>query len=109
MEAAWCALGPPGAQGPKVLHRPLGTRPPLRCRLSRAQEITEGGVQAHPGSLSQVSPVSGPFPGVSSPEGPGSLANWTCLSPGKLALDEGGSDTESLYEIAGLNKVIQFM
>ncbi|XP_024605424.1 voltage-dependent L-type calcium channel subunit alpha-1S [Neophocaena asiaeorientalis asiaeorientalis] len=31
------------------------------------------------------------------------------LRPGKLALDEGGSDTESLYEIAGLNKVIQFI
>ncbi|XP_064216292.1 voltage-dependent L-type calcium channel subunit alpha-1S isoform X2 [Aotus nancymaae] len=28
---------------------------------------------------------------------------------GKLSLDEGGSDTESLYEIAGLNKVIQFI
>ena len=83
--------------------------PPRRCGLSRAQESAEEGVQAHPGSLSQVSPVSGPFPGVSSPEGPGSLANCTCLSPGKLALDEGGSDTESLYEIAGLNKVIQFM
>eukprot|EP00069_Balaena_mysticetus_P015171 bmy_22441T0 len=77
--------------------------------LSGAQENAEGGVQAHPGSLSQVSPVSGSFPGVSSPEGPGSLANCTCLSPGKLALDEGGSDTESLYEIAGLNKVIQFI
>uniref|UniRef100_A0A452EH06 Voltage-dependent L-type calcium channel subunit alpha n=1 Tax=Capra hircus TaxID=9925 RepID=A0A452EH06_CAPHI len=31
------------------------------------------------------------------------------LREGKLALDEGGSDTESLYEIAGLNKVIQFV
>ncbi|XP_061239729.1 voltage-dependent L-type calcium channel subunit alpha-1S isoform X1 [Bos javanicus] len=31
------------------------------------------------------------------------------LREGKLALDEGGSDTESLYEIAGLNKVIQFI
>uniref|UniRef100_A0A2K6A3L7 Voltage-dependent L-type calcium channel subunit alpha n=1 Tax=Mandrillus leucophaeus TaxID=9568 RepID=A0A2K6A3L7_MANLE len=28
---------------------------------------------------------------------------------GKLSLDEGGSDTESLYEIAGLNKIIQFI
>ncbi|XP_028339649.1 voltage-dependent L-type calcium channel subunit alpha-1S isoform X2 [Physeter macrocephalus] len=28
---------------------------------------------------------------------------------GKLALEEGGSDTESLYELAGLNKVIQFI
>ncbi|XP_031294729.1 voltage-dependent L-type calcium channel subunit alpha-1S isoform X2 [Camelus dromedarius] len=31
------------------------------------------------------------------------------LKEGKLALDEGGSDTESLYEIAGLNKIIQFV
>ncbi|XP_006078506.2 voltage-dependent L-type calcium channel subunit alpha-1S isoform X2 [Bubalus bubalis] len=31
------------------------------------------------------------------------------LREGKLALDEGGSDTESLYEIAGLSKVIQFI
>ncbi|XP_057583619.1 LOW QUALITY PROTEIN: voltage-dependent L-type calcium channel subunit alpha-1S [Hippopotamus amphibius kiboko] len=31
------------------------------------------------------------------------------LREGKLASDEGGSDTESLYEIAGLNKVIQFV
>ncbi|XP_036926405.1 voltage-dependent L-type calcium channel subunit alpha-1S isoform X3 [Sturnira hondurensis] len=28
---------------------------------------------------------------------------------GKLSLDEGGSDTESLYEIEGLNKLIQFV
>uniref|UniRef100_A0A8C4KZS3 Voltage-dependent L-type calcium channel subunit alpha n=1 Tax=Equus asinus asinus TaxID=83772 RepID=A0A8C4KZS3_EQUAS len=28
---------------------------------------------------------------------------------GKLSLDEGGSDTESLYEIEGLNKIIQFV
>uniref|UniRef100_A0A8C0XXP0 Voltage-dependent L-type calcium channel subunit alpha n=1 Tax=Castor canadensis TaxID=51338 RepID=A0A8C0XXP0_CASCN len=31
------------------------------------------------------------------------------LREGKLSLDEGGSDTESLYEIEGLNKVIQFI
>ncbi|XP_019493541.1 PREDICTED: voltage-dependent L-type calcium channel subunit alpha-1S [Hipposideros armiger] len=31
------------------------------------------------------------------------------LREGKLALDEGGSDTESLYEIEGLNKIIQFI
>ncbi|XP_066883477.1 voltage-dependent L-type calcium channel subunit alpha-1S isoform X2 [Kogia breviceps] len=31
------------------------------------------------------------------------------LREGKLALDEGGSDTGSLYEIAGLNKAIQFI
>lgn len=52
-------------------------------------------------------PWSVPFPGASSPEE--SLAAHASLSPGKLALDEGGSDTESLYEIAGLNKVIQFV
>ncbi|XP_066235942.1 voltage-dependent L-type calcium channel subunit alpha-1S [Saccopteryx leptura] len=31
------------------------------------------------------------------------------LREGKLSLDEGGSDTESLYEIEGLNKIIQFV
>ncbi|XP_045040463.2 voltage-dependent L-type calcium channel subunit alpha-1S [Desmodus rotundus] len=31
------------------------------------------------------------------------------LREGKLSLDEGGSDTESLYEIEGLNKLIQFV
>ncbi|NP_446325.1 voltage-dependent L-type calcium channel subunit alpha-1S [Rattus norvegicus] len=31
------------------------------------------------------------------------------LREGKLSLDEGGSDTESLYEIEGLNKIIQFI
>uniref|UniRef100_A0A8D0XJV9 Voltage-dependent L-type calcium channel subunit alpha n=1 Tax=Sus scrofa TaxID=9823 RepID=A0A8D0XJV9_PIG len=31
------------------------------------------------------------------------------LREGKLTSDEGGSDTESLYEIAGLNKIIQFV
>ncbi|KAM7049937.1 voltage-dependent L-type calcium channel subunit alpha-1S isoform 2-T2 [Molossus nigricans] len=31
------------------------------------------------------------------------------LREGRLSLDEGGSDTESLYEIEGLNKVIQFI
>ncbi|XP_012872760.1 PREDICTED: voltage-dependent L-type calcium channel subunit alpha-1S [Dipodomys ordii] len=31
------------------------------------------------------------------------------LREGKLPLDEGGSDTESLYEIEGLNKIIQFI
>ncbi|XP_008065304.1 voltage-dependent L-type calcium channel subunit alpha-1S isoform X1 [Carlito syrichta] len=31
------------------------------------------------------------------------------LREGKLSLDEGGSDTDSLYEIAGLNKLIQFI
>ncbi|XP_062969694.1 voltage-dependent L-type calcium channel subunit alpha-1S isoform X1 [Cynocephalus volans] len=31
------------------------------------------------------------------------------LREGKLSLDEGGSDTESLYEIEGLNKLIQFI
>ena len=31
------------------------------------------------------------------------------LPSGKLSLDEGGSDTESLYEIEGLNKLIQFV
>ncbi|XP_053462725.1 voltage-dependent L-type calcium channel subunit alpha-1S [Nycticebus coucang] len=31
------------------------------------------------------------------------------LREGRLFLDEGGSDTESLYEIAGLNKIIQFI
>ncbi|XP_075396642.1 voltage-dependent L-type calcium channel subunit alpha-1S [Tenrec ecaudatus] len=31
------------------------------------------------------------------------------LREGKLSLDEGGSDTESLYEIAGLNRIIQFV
>lgn len=30
-------------------------------------------------------------------------------SPGKLSVEEGGSDTESLYEIEGLNKIIQFV
>ncbi|XP_059533698.1 voltage-dependent L-type calcium channel subunit alpha-1S isoform X1 [Myotis daubentonii] len=31
------------------------------------------------------------------------------LREGKLSLEEGGSDTESLYEIEGLNKIIQFV
>uniref|UniRef100_A0A7N4PVR4 Voltage-dependent L-type calcium channel subunit alpha n=1 Tax=Sarcophilus harrisii TaxID=9305 RepID=A0A7N4PVR4_SARHA len=31
------------------------------------------------------------------------------IREGKLSLDEGGSDTESLYEIEGLNKFIQFL
>uniref|UniRef100_A0A8C9MCT1 Voltage-dependent L-type calcium channel subunit alpha n=1 Tax=Panthera tigris altaica TaxID=74533 RepID=A0A8C9MCT1_PANTA len=31
------------------------------------------------------------------------------LREGKLSLDEGGSDAESLYEIEGLNKIIQFV
>uniref|UniRef100_G1U2Z6 Voltage-dependent L-type calcium channel subunit alpha n=1 Tax=Oryctolagus cuniculus TaxID=9986 RepID=G1U2Z6_RABIT len=31
------------------------------------------------------------------------------LREGKLSLEEGGSDTESLYEIEGLNKIIQFI
>ncbi|XP_069315650.1 voltage-dependent L-type calcium channel subunit alpha-1S [Eulemur rufifrons] len=31
------------------------------------------------------------------------------LREGRLSLDEGGSDTESLYEIVGLNKIIQFI
>ncbi|KAL1774994.1 voltage-dependent L-type calcium channel subunit alpha-1S isoform X1 [Sigmodon hispidus] len=31
------------------------------------------------------------------------------LREGKLSLDEGGSDTESLYEIEGLTKIIQFI
>ncbi|EPQ20350.1 Voltage-dependent L-type calcium channel subunit alpha-1S [Myotis brandtii] len=31
------------------------------------------------------------------------------LREGKLSLEEGGSDTESLYEIEGLNKIIQFL
>ncbi|XP_040841145.1 voltage-dependent L-type calcium channel subunit alpha-1S [Ochotona curzoniae] len=31
------------------------------------------------------------------------------LREGKLSLEEGGSDTESLYEIEGLNKLIQFI
>ncbi|KAM5301400.1 voltage-dependent L-type calcium channel subunit alpha-1S [Glossophaga mutica] len=31
------------------------------------------------------------------------------LREGKLSLEEGGSDTESLYEIEGLNKLIQFV
>ncbi|XP_004700135.1 voltage-dependent L-type calcium channel subunit alpha-1S [Echinops telfairi] len=31
------------------------------------------------------------------------------LREGKLSLDEGSSDTESLYEIAGLNRIIQFV
>ncbi|XP_036299084.2 voltage-dependent L-type calcium channel subunit alpha-1S, partial [Pipistrellus kuhlii] len=31
------------------------------------------------------------------------------LREGRLSLEEGGSDTESLYEIEGLNKVIQFV
>uniref|UniRef100_A0A8C5XIE4 Voltage-dependent L-type calcium channel subunit alpha n=1 Tax=Microcebus murinus TaxID=30608 RepID=A0A8C5XIE4_MICMU len=31
------------------------------------------------------------------------------LREGRLSLDEGGSDTESLYEIAGLSKIIQFI
>ncbi|XP_055966549.1 voltage-dependent L-type calcium channel subunit alpha-1S [Sorex fumeus] len=31
------------------------------------------------------------------------------LREGKLALDEGGSDTESLYEIEGLDKIIKFI
>ncbi|ELW57722.1 Voltage-dependent L-type calcium channel subunit alpha-1S [Tupaia chinensis] len=31
------------------------------------------------------------------------------LREGKLSSDEGGSDTESLYEIEGLNKIIQFI
>ncbi|XP_029789001.1 voltage-dependent L-type calcium channel subunit alpha-1S [Suricata suricatta] len=31
------------------------------------------------------------------------------LREGKLSLDEGGSETESLYEIEGLNKIIQFV
>ncbi|XP_004625386.1 voltage-dependent L-type calcium channel subunit alpha-1S [Octodon degus] len=31
------------------------------------------------------------------------------LREGKLSLDEAGSDTESLYEIEGLNKIIQFI
>ncbi|KAM9212078.1 voltage-dependent L-type calcium channel subunit alpha-1S [Dugong dugon] len=31
------------------------------------------------------------------------------LREGKLSLDEGGSDTESLYEIEGLNKIIKFV
>ncbi|XP_063096362.1 voltage-dependent L-type calcium channel subunit alpha-1S isoform X3 [Cavia porcellus] len=31
------------------------------------------------------------------------------LREGKLSLDETGSDTESLYEIEGLNKIIQFI
>ncbi|XP_036860616.2 voltage-dependent L-type calcium channel subunit alpha-1S isoform X2 [Manis javanica] len=31
------------------------------------------------------------------------------LREGRLSLDEGGSDTESLYEIEGLNKIVQFV
>ncbi|XP_045392011.1 voltage-dependent L-type calcium channel subunit alpha-1S [Lemur catta] len=31
------------------------------------------------------------------------------LREGRLSLDEGGSDTESLYEIVGLNKIVQFI
>ncbi|EHB03768.1 Voltage-dependent L-type calcium channel subunit alpha-1S [Heterocephalus glaber] len=31
------------------------------------------------------------------------------LREGRLSLDEGGSETESLYEIEGLNKIIQFV
>lgn len=56
--------------------------------------------------------VSGKHP-VSVPHRycPGWLNTWVfpTLSPGKLSLEEGGSDTESLYEIEGLNKLIQFM
>uniref|UniRef100_A0A8C9AJB3 Voltage-dependent L-type calcium channel subunit alpha n=1 Tax=Prolemur simus TaxID=1328070 RepID=A0A8C9AJB3_PROSS len=31
------------------------------------------------------------------------------ITQGRLSLDEGGSDTESLYEIVGLNKIVQFI
>lgn len=41
--------------------------------------------------------------------GPEDWSTLSLLFPGKLSLDEGGSDTESLYEIEGLNKIIQFV
>uniref|UniRef100_A0A8C6QU19 Voltage-dependent L-type calcium channel subunit alpha n=1 Tax=Nannospalax galili TaxID=1026970 RepID=A0A8C6QU19_NANGA len=39
----------------------------------------------------------------------GEVMDMEDLREGKLSLDEGGSDTESLYEIEGLNKIIQFI
>lgn len=65
--------------------------------------------------MPQVSPVNGRFPRCAQPrcvQPRGARKDWSTLSllfPGKLSLDEGGSDTESLYEIEGLNKIIQFV
>lgn len=87
---------PPGTTLPTVQALWL---PGIRTAQGEGSRPTQGRCPRCPWSV--------PFPGASSPEG--SLATRASLSPGKLALDEGGSDTESLYEIAGLNKVIQFV
>ncbi|XP_036765377.2 voltage-dependent L-type calcium channel subunit alpha-1S isoform X1 [Manis pentadactyla] len=39
----------------------------------------------------------------------GEVTDAEDLREGRLSLDEGGSDTESLYEIEGLNKIVQFV
>lgn len=84
-----------GPHGPFPLGSP-GTRP----RESRESPAPAGPVQAS-GSV-------GPSRCVQ-PQGPSKPATGPLSSPGKLSLEEGGSDTESLYEIEGLNKIIQFV
>lgn len=88
----------------------LVTLPPGGCRGPGAQESAEGGVQAHQAHSHRCPQSVGPFqvcPAQRDPEAWPTVC--TSLSPGKLTSDEGGSDTESLYEIAGLNKIIQFV
>ncbi|KAK1327945.1 hypothetical protein QTO34_012367 [Cnephaeus nilssonii] len=91
---------PPGGRAPHA----GPSAPSLGSRGSRPRRQ---GDPAHvgpsrvpgPRAPSQVSPAQ---------RGPAGRPR-SLLSPGKLSLEEGGSDTESLYEIEGLNKIIQFV
>ena len=61
------------------------------------------------GLLSQGPPARCPFRVCPAMRGTEGRPTLSLLPSGKLSLDEGGSDTESLYEIEGLNKLIQFV
>lgn len=81
-----------------------------RPQAAGPQSEESRGIRAHwvpavPGVSGQ-----GPFPRCARlREGLEAWPTVSLLSPGKLSLDEGASDTESLFEIEGLDKVIQFV